>query len=97
MNHLKVILILLLKNISSEIIRPDIVANAINDEISSISSQIAKQTEVILEVVLSDISKLIDSVMSMKQGNHTVFLGKKNSIKQKMDSPLTNTQKYLTN
>ena len=81
MNHLKVILILLLKNISSEIIRPDIVANAINDEISSISSQIAKQTEVILEVLLSDISKLIDSVMSMKQRNHTVFLGKKNSIK----------------
>ena len=80
MNHLKVILILLLKNISSEIIRPDIVANAINDETSSISSQIAKQTEVILEVLLSDISKLIDSVMSLKQGNHTVFLGKKNSI-----------------
>ena len=40
MNHLKIILILLLKNISSEIIHVDVVVNAINNEIPSISSQI---------------------------------------------------------
>ena len=38
MHHLKVILTLLLKNISSEIIHADVVVNAINDEVSSISS-----------------------------------------------------------
>ena len=38
MHHLKVILILLLKIISSEIILADIVVNAVNDEVSSISS-----------------------------------------------------------
>ena len=38
MHHLKVILILLLKIISSEIILADIVVNTVNDEVSSISS-----------------------------------------------------------
>ena len=33
------------------------------NEVSSISSQIVTQMEVIHEVVLSDVSKLIDSVM----------------------------------
>ena len=37
---------------SSEIIHADIVVNEINDKISPISSQIAEQIEVILEVVL---------------------------------------------
>ena len=45
-------LILLLKNISSEIIRSDAVVNAMNDEVSSVSSQIVEQIEVIPEVVL---------------------------------------------
>ena len=37
---------------SSEIIHADVVVNEINDKMSSISSQIAGQIEVILEVVL---------------------------------------------
>ena len=37
-DHLKVILTLLLKNISSEVIHADVVVNAMNDKISSISS-----------------------------------------------------------
>ena len=41
---------------------------SINNEGSSISSQIVEQTGVIPEVVLSDVSKLIDSVMSKRQG-----------------------------
>ena len=40
-----------------------------NDEVSSISSQIVEQIEVIPEVVLSEVSKLIDSVMSNRQGD----------------------------
>ena len=72
MHHLKVILILLLKNISSEIIHPDVVFNAMNDEVSSISSQIVKQIEVIPELVLfliklSWLTRLIDSVISRRQ------------------------------
>ena len=65
MHHLKVILILLLKNI---IIHADVVVSAMNDEVSAISSQIVEQIEVILEIVLSEVSKLIDSVMSMRKG-----------------------------
>ena len=42
MNHLKVKLILLLKNISSEIIHADVVVNAMNDEVSSICSKIVE-------------------------------------------------------
>ena len=60
-------LILLLKNISSEIIRSDAVVNAMNDEVSSVSSQIVEQIEVIPEVVLSKVSKLIGSVRSWRQ------------------------------
>ena len=72
MHHLTVILILLLKNISSEIIHPDVVFNAMNDEVSSISSQIVKQIEVIPELVLflimlSWLTRLIDSVISRRQ------------------------------
>ena len=52
MHPLKVILILLLKNITSEIIHADVVVNAMNDEISSIYSLIVQQIEIILEVVL---------------------------------------------
>ena len=66
MHHLKVILILLLKNISSEIIHPDVAANAMNNEASSISSQIVEQSEVIPEVDLSKVSKLIDSVIGRR-------------------------------
>ena len=36
---------------------------SVNDEVSSISSQIVEQIEVILEVVLSEVYKVIDSVM----------------------------------
>ena len=65
---MKVILILLLKNILLEIIHPEVVVNAMNDKVSSISSQIIEQIEVIPEVVLSKESKLIDSVISRRQG-----------------------------
>ena len=51
MHHLKVILILLLKNTSSKIIHPDVVVNAVNDEVSSISSQIVEQIEGIPEKI----------------------------------------------
>ena len=47
-----------------------------NDEVSWISSQIVEQIEVISEVVLSEVSKLIDSVMSKRQRDHS-FLEKK--------------------
>ena len=40
-----------------------------SDEVSSISFQIAEQIEVISEVVSSKLSKLIDSVMSKRQGD----------------------------
>ena len=60
-------LILLLKNISSEIIHSDVVVNAMNDEVSSVSSQTVEQIEVIPEVVLSKVSKLIGSVRSWRQ------------------------------
>ena len=40
-----------------------------NDEVSSISSQIVEQIEVIPEVVLSEVSKLTDSVISKRQGD----------------------------
>ena len=66
MSHLKVILILLSKNISSEITHADVVVKAMNDEISSISSQSVEQIKIFPEVVLSEVSKLIDSVMSMR-------------------------------
>ena len=71
MHYLKVILILLLKNISSEVVHlynyTDLVVNATNDEVSSISSQIDEQIKVLLEVVLSKVSKLVQSLMSMTQ------------------------------
>ena len=69
MYHLKVILILWLKNISSEIIHADVVLIGINDAITSISSRIVEQIEVIPESVLSKVSKLINSVMSKKLGD----------------------------
>ena len=40
---------------------------SIKDKVSSISSQIVEQFEVIPEVVLSEASKLIESVMSKRQ------------------------------
>ena len=40
-----------------------------NGEVSSISSQTVVQIEVIPEVVLSEVSNLIDPVMSTRQGN----------------------------
>ena len=71
MHHFKVILILLLKNISSENIHlynyTDVVVNATNDEVSSISCQIDEQIKVLLEAVLSKVSKLVQSLMSMTQ------------------------------
>ena len=42
---------------------------SVNDEVSSISSQIVEQIEVILEVDLLEVSKLIDSVMRKRQGD----------------------------
>ena len=44
---------------------------SMNDEVSSISSQIVEQIEVITEVVLSEASKLIDSVMNKRQGDQS--------------------------
>ena len=41
-----------------------------NDEVSSICSQIVEQIEVIPEIVLSKVSKLIDSLMRKIQGLH---------------------------
>ena len=69
MYHLKVILILWLKNISSEIIHADVVLIGINDAITSISSRIVEQIEVIPESVLSKVPKLINSMMSKKLGD----------------------------
>ena len=42
---------------------------SMNDEVSSIYSQIVEQTEVISEVVLLEISKLTDSLISKRQGD----------------------------
>ena len=85
MHHLKVILILLLKNITSEIIHADVVVNAMSDEISSIYSQIVQQIEIIREVVLWEVSELIDSVMSIRHGDRRKhsFLKKKELYKMK--------------
>ena len=52
MHYLKVISILLLKNISQEIIHPDVAVNAMNDKVSSISSKTGEQIEAIPEVLL---------------------------------------------
>ena len=49
MDHFKVISILLLKNISSEITHANFVVNAMNDEVSSISPQLVEQIEVFLK------------------------------------------------
>ena len=42
---------------------------SMNDEVPSITSQIVEQIEVIPEVVLSEVSKLIDKVMIKRQGD----------------------------
>ena len=42
---------------------------SMNDEVSSIFSQIVEQIEVIPEVVLLEVSTLIDSVISKRQGD----------------------------
>ena len=42
---------------------------SVNDEVPSVSSQIVEQIEVIPEVVLSEVSKLNDSVISKRQGD----------------------------
>ena len=42
---------------------------SMNDEVPSITSQTAEQIEVIPEVVSSEVSKLIDKVMSKRQGD----------------------------
>ena len=41
----------------------------INDEVLSISSEVVEQIEFIPEVLLSEVSKLIDSVMHKRQGD----------------------------
>ena len=58
-----------------------------------------EKTEVIPEAVLSEVSKLIESVMSegQEEQKNTVFLRIKSFIKYKMDSLLTNNQKDLNN
>ena len=94
MHYLKVILILLLKNISSEVVHlynyTDLVVNATNDEVSSISSQIDEQIKVLLEVVLSKVSKLVQSLISMRQGEQRKhsFLEKKELHKTKNGSAI---------
>ena len=60
MYHLKVILILWLKNISSEVIHADVVLIGTNDAITSVSSRILEEIEVIHESFLSKVSKLIN-------------------------------------
>ena len=40
---------------------------SINDEVSSVSSKIIKKIEVIPEVVLSEVPKLIEPIMNKKQ------------------------------
>ena len=61
---------------------------SIIDESPSISSQIVEKIEVISEVVLPEISKLIDLAMSKKQRDQKKqhLLEKKDSIKRKTDS-----------
>ena len=85
MHHLKVILILLLKKISTEIVHANVLVNAMNYEVLSISSQTVAQIEIILKVILSEVSKLNGYVMSMKQGDqrHHTFLEKKELHKVK--------------
>ena len=58
------------------------------DESPSISSQIVEKIEVISEVVLPEISKLIDLAMSKKQRDQKKqhLLEKKDSIKRRTDS-----------
>ena len=48
---------------------------SMNDEVPSITSQIVEQIEVIPEVVLSEVSKLIDKVMSKKKGLYKIENG----------------------
>ena len=86
MHHLKVILILWLKNISSEIIHAAVVHNAINDEITSISSRIVQQIEVIPESVLSKVSKLINSMMSKKLGEKSKLSFREEKGLRKMEN-----------
>ena len=61
---------------------------SIIDESPSISSQIVEKIEVISEVVLPEISKMIDLAMSKKQRDQKkqCLLEKKDSIKRKTDS-----------
>ena len=79
MHHLKVILMPLLKDISSEIIHAHVAANAMNNELLSIYSQTVEQIEVISEVVLSNVSKLIDSEIprDKETKGNKIFLRKK--------------------
>ena len=65
MHHLKVMLILLLKRSRQKFYM--LMLLSINDEVSSIFSQIVEQIEIIPEAVLSEVSKLIDSVISKRQ------------------------------
>ena len=53
---------------------------SMNEEVSSISSQIVEQIEVIPEVVSSEVSKLIDSD-KQEIRRPKVFLSRKDSIK----------------
>ena len=58
MDHLKVMLILLLKTSHQKFYM--LMLLSLNDEVSSIFSQIVEQIDVTPEVVLSEVSKLID-------------------------------------
>ena len=42
---------------------------SMNDEVSSVSSEIVEQIELIPKLDLSEVCKLIDSVMSKRQGH----------------------------
>ena len=58
------------KHVSLENIHSGVV---VNDELPLISFQIVEQIEVIPEVVLPEVSKLVDSVMNMRLGDQTQF------------------------
>ena len=61
-----------------------------NDVVSSISSQIVEQIEAIPEAVLSKVSKLIDSVMSKRQGDQRKqFTWEKETPQNRNENELT--------
>ena len=100
MHHLKVILIMLLKNISSEIIHADVLANAMNDEVSSVFSQICRTNwsyswSSLIKSIYAD--WLSDEHETRRSKEPQFFWEKRTPWKKKMHSLLTNTGKHFTN